>query len=494
MNTTYTIPVNRLGDNLEIRELTTGLWQVAGGHGKIDFEKAVESMRSIYDRGFTSFDMADHYGPAEDIAGAFYEQVKQEGFPNGKPQIMTKWVPEPGKMDMDVVRKGIEVSLRRLRTDSIDNLQFHWWDYLDPGYLPAMEGLAKLQEEGLISSIGLTNFDTAHARILREEGYPFVSNQVHFSLLDDRPCYDMGAFCRESGMKLLCYGTVSGGFLSERWLGKPEPSFDDISGNWSLMKYLRFIKAAGSWKALQGLLSVLEGLADKHGVGISNIATRWVLQHDFVGTVLIGTRLGLSDHLEENARICTFSLDDDDMAAITEARKGFSRLPGDCGDEYRKPPFLTAAGDLSDHKTHAWRMPLVERKPEEPCTGAAYNSGTVWEDIAGFSRAVREGDTIRVSGTTATLFGKAVAPDDAASQAEVCIDKIEAAIEALGGRLTDVVRTRIYVPNLKEDWEAVARVHGRRFSGIVPANTLVGAQLVGDEYRVEIEATAVIKA
>lgn len=494
MKQTPILPTAGIGDNLEITRMPSGLWQVAGGHGTIEFDKAVAAMRGIYDRGFTTFDMADHYGPAEDIAGTFFEQVKKDGFPQGRPQIMTKWVPEPGNMDESVVRAAIERALSRLKMDSIDLIQFHWWDYLDPGYLTAMEGLARLKEEGLIREVGLTNFDTAHARILVEMGFPVASNQVHFSLLDTRPAEEMSAFCKQQGVKLLCYGTVAGGFLSERWLGKPEPSFEDISGSWSLMKYLRFIRASGSWGAFQELLAGLSRIAKKHGVGISNVAARWVLEHPAVAGVLIGTRLGLSEHLEDNLKTFSFELDKEDRDIITEARSRFSRLPGDCGDEYRKPPFLTAAGDLSDHKTHAWRQPLLARHPEDGPAEGAYDSGTLWEGLAGFSRSVRRGNTIHVSGTTATLLDRVVPPGSAASQAEVCIDKIEAAVEALGGRLEDVVRTRIYVPRLEEDWEAVSRVHGRRFADIRPANTLVGAPLVGDEYLVEMEAEAVIQS
>jgi enamine deaminase RidA (YjgF/YER057c/UK114 family) len=121
------------------------------------------------------------------------------------------------------------------------------------------------------------------------------------------------------------------------------------------------------------------------------------------------------------------------------------------------------------------------------------DSDTVWEAMAGYARAVRVGDRILVSGTTATGPDGAVAPGDAAAQARFALDKIERAIEALGGRLRDVVRTRVYVARL-EDWEAVARVHGERFAAIRPANTLVQAGLVGEPYLVEIEAEAVIGA
>ena len=121
-------------------------------------------------------------------------------------------------------------------------------------------------------------------------------------------------------------------------------------------------------------------------------------------------------------------------------------------------------------------------------------SGTRWEEIAGYARAVRIGDRILVSGTTATgPSNEVIGAGDPAAQTRFILDKIEAAIDRLGASLRDVVRTRVYVKNVA-DCEAVARIHGEHFGDIRPANTLVQARLVGDEYLVEIEAEAVIGA
>jgi enamine deaminase RidA (YjgF/YER057c/UK114 family) len=124
---------------------------------------------------------------------------------------------------------------------------------------------------------------------------------------------------------------------------------------------------------------------------------------------------------------------------------------------------------------------------------SSIQTGTHWEALAGYARAVRVGDRILVSGTTATGPDGVVGMGDAAAQARFILDRIEAAIGQLGGRLGDVVRTRVYVRNIG-DWEVVARVHGERFGAIRPANTLVQAKLVGDEYLVEIEAEAIVGA
>jgi enamine deaminase RidA (YjgF/YER057c/UK114 family) len=129
----------------------------------------------------------------------------------------------------------------------------------------------------------------------------------------------------------------------------------------------------------------------------------------------------------------------------------------------------------------------VEKKIER----SSVSSGTVWEELAGYARAVRVGERILVSGTTATGPDGLVGGSDPAAQTRFILDKIEKALNQLGGTLQDVVRTRIYLRNVA-DWEPVARVHGERFGQIRPVNTLVQAQLVGDEYLVEIEAEAVV--
>ena len=121
------------------------------------------------------------------------------------------------------------------------------------------------------------------------------------------------------------------------------------------------------------------------------------------------------------------------------------------------------------------------------------SSGTDYEAIAGYSRAVRLGDTVHVSGTTATDgASEVVGIGDSAAQTDFIIRKIERALNEAGAQLSDVVRTRVYLAP-QADWEAVARVHGRYFGDIRPANTLLYVHaLVGDDYLVEMEAEAII--
>ena len=403
-------------------------------------------------------------------------------------QLLTKWVPEPGPSSREQVRDAVSRALRRLRAEQLDLLQFHTWSYADPRYLDTLGYLEELRAEGLIRYLGLTNVDTPHLGVLLHSGFDVVSNQVSLSLLDQRAAANgMLDLCAERGITVLAFGTVAGGFLTERWLDKPEPAWDELE-TWSQMKYARFIRQAGGWDALQTLLVAIDRVARRHGVSMANVACRYVLDQPAVGGIIVGARLGQSEHRADNLRIFDLTLGAADRQELEEAMARLDTIPGDCGDEYRRPPFLTAAGDLSDH-LDALPPPYEARTQGDGRTHVL--SGTVWEDLAGFSRAVRQGNRILVSGTTATHGDRRVGGSDPGAQMHFIIDKIEGALQSLGARLEDVVRTRIFIQN-EDDWEPVSRAHGYRFASIQPANTLVRADLIGDGYLVEMEAEAVL--
>jgi aryl-alcohol dehydrogenase-like predicted oxidoreductase/enamine deaminase RidA (YjgF/YER057c/UK114 family) len=473
-----------LAPGLEIPRVITGLWQVADMERDgtpLDADTAGRALAEYAEAGFDVFDMADHYGSAELLVGRYLAQAGP-----GRARAFTKWCPPPGPMTADVVREGVQQRLDRLGLARIDLLQFHWWQYRHPGYLDAMLELDRLRRAGTIGHLGVTNFDADHLRLLVRHGIAVVSNQVSFSLLDRRPAGRMTAVCRESGVTLLAYGVLAGGFLGDRWVDRPEPT---AIPDWSKSKYKRFIDTVGGWDALQRVLAAARAIAVKHGVSVANVAARWVLEQEVVGAVIIGARLGEREHRGDNLALFGFALDDADRARLAEAQSWLREIPGDCGDEYRRPPFLTASGDLSHHLAGLPRVFTATPGPAR-ADRTIVGSGSRWEPIAGYARAVRAGSRILVSGTTAT-HGEStmVCPGDAEGQTVYVLDKIGAAIEALGGELEDVVRTRIYVRDAACA-EPVSRVHGRYFGAIRPANTLVAVGGLVGGYEVEIEAEA----
>jgi len=469
-----------LAPDLSISRVLTGLWQIADMErdGRtLDPDAAARALRPYVDAGFTSFDMADHYGSAEIVASRL----------GGTPSVqrLTKWVPKPGPITLADARAAVERSLERLSASRIDLLQFHAWSYADPSWIDGLLHLQALKKEALIGHVGLTNVDAAHLNMVLATGIEVVSDQVCFSLLDRRAARALSDVCLRRGVRLLAYGTLAGGWLSDRWLGKSEPDWER-TGTWSQMKYGRFMRVAGGWDALQRVLRAADAVARRHGVSIANVASRWVLEQPAVAGVIIGARPGEREHVDDNLRVFSFALAPEDRAELEAALATLDSIPGDCGDEYRRPPFLTASGDLSHHVESFPAPYAVESRGGGRVLCL---SGTPWEGLAGFSRATRQGSRVHVSGTTATHGSLAIGGADAAAQTHFAIDKIAGALQSLGARLEDVVRTRVFVRRL-DDWEPVARAHGERFGHIQPANTLVSAGLVGDEYLVEVEAEA----
>ena len=325
---------------LQICRILNGMWQVSGGHGYIDPKTAVESMFPYLDSQFTTWDLADHYGPAEEFIGEFRRRLAAHRGPDATAgiQAFTKWVPSPGPMDRSLVDENINRSLRRMDLESLDLLQFHWWDYDDERYLEAVAHLENLRIEGKIRHLGLTNFDTKHLQKIVDEGYQVVSNQVQYSLIDRRPEIQMAQYCQEQGIHLLAYGTLAGGLLSERFLGQPEPDRSALTTA-SLSKYKQMVDAWGGWDLLQELLLTLKGIAGRHRVSIANVAIRYILDRPAVAGVIVGVRLGVADHRDDNAKVFDFGLEPEDLdrlESVLSRSRDLYQIIGDCGDEYRR--------------------------------------------------------------------------------------------------------------------------------------------------------------
>ncbi len=315
-----------LAPGYRISRVIRGGWQLAGGHGAIDSAIAVDDLIAAFDAGITTFDCADIYTGVEELYGAFRAKlIATRGAAAVTPiRVHTKLVPDLAILDR-VEKRDIEAivdqSLARLRLDRLDLVQFHWWDYAMPRWLEVFGWLDELRRAGKILHIGGTNFDTPHVAEVLAAGIPLLSLQVQYSVLDHRPEHGLGDLCRNHGVALLCYGSVAGGYLSDRWLGRPEPAGEQE--NRSLTKYKLIIDDFGGWELFQELLRALRRVADRHATDIATVASRVVLDRPGVAAVIVGARNRA--HVDANGAAGALRLtaaDHAEIAAVTARRTG----------------------------------------------------------------------------------------------------------------------------------------------------------------------------
>lgn len=306
-----------LAPGYSVSRLINGCWQLSSGHhvDSFDPQQVLKDLERLVDAGLTTFDCADIYTGVEALLGRLGARLRRRATTAPPIQIHTKLVPDLATLTT-VTRRQVEAiidrSLRRLAVDRLDLVQFSWWDYRVPRYVEVAGWLVDLQQRGKIRHLGTTNFDRQRLAELLAAGCPIAVHQVQYSLLDRRVESGLGQLCREHGIHLLCYGSLAGGFLSERWIGKARPEVP--LANRSLMKYRLIIEEFGGWDLFQDLLRKLRQIAAKHDVGLANIATRWVLDRSQVAALLLGTRNAA--HLENNLRVFSLRLDADDRAEL----------------------------------------------------------------------------------------------------------------------------------------------------------------------------------
>jgi len=302
-----------------ISKVIKGGWHLAGGHGIIDQNKALEDMYQFVKAGITTFDCADIYTGVEELIGKFRKKYQDE-FQSGELapiQIHTKYVPDYSSLATlkkeDTV-KIIDRSLRRLNVEQLDLVQFAWWDYQFPRYLETAVHLSELQKSGKIRHLGVTNFDTVRIKEMLNAGVEITTNQVQYSLLDRRVENSMSDLAQEHNIPYLCYGSIAGGFLSDRYLETSDPT--QPYENRSLTKYRLIIDEFGGYNLFQELLKVLRTIADKYHVGVAEIASKYVLQKPMVASVIIGARN--NKHLNNLKKLDYFNLNNDDLEAISK--------------------------------------------------------------------------------------------------------------------------------------------------------------------------------
>jgi aryl-alcohol dehydrogenase-like predicted oxidoreductase len=327
----------RLRDDFSLPRIVKGGWQIADDHSdsRIAKEQAAADMFAFVDAGITAFDCGDIYVGVEEKIGYFLGQLRARSGAEAAARIKvaTKFVPafldKQGLRSIDRrhCQQIIDRSLKRLRQDRLDLVQHHWWDYDTPGNVETALILRDLQRAGKIHHLGATNYDVPHMREMLDAGVDLVSHQVQYSLLDRRPENGMVALCARANFKLLCYGVLAGGLLSETWLGIPDPGRPALE-NVSLDKYYRIVQDFGGWSLFQELLAATQTIARKHGVSITNVATRYVLERPGVGAAIIGARN--ATRIPDTVKVFSFSLDAADYALLDPILARSAGPTGDC--------------------------------------------------------------------------------------------------------------------------------------------------------------------
>jgi aryl-alcohol dehydrogenase-like predicted oxidoreductase len=325
-------PRAELAPGTSIPRLINGCWQLASDHrdNAQNTEDSLADLLLLATLGLTTFDCADIYTGVEERLGALRHRWIAEGGGEESLRVHTKFVPDRDRLptiDQDYVEYIIGRSRKRLGGAPLDLVQFHWWDFAVDGWVNTARWLERLRSEGSIRLLGVTNFDVEHLQPILDAGVEIVSNQVQYSLLDRRPAHRMADFCQQRRISLLAYGTLAGGFLTNRWLDQPDPG-TQVS-NRSLTKYRLIISEFGDWNDFQQLLHTLNAIARKHGVSIANVATRWTLDRPGVAAVILGA--ANATHAHNNLRTFKLALDREDLEQIAEQLR---HRPGPKGDIY----------------------------------------------------------------------------------------------------------------------------------------------------------------
>lgn len=298
-------------DGHQLSTVFKGNWQLAGGHGAVDKNKAIEDLFAYVEHGVNVFDVGDIYAGTEELMGVFLSEYRKQ-FGNEAARhirIHTKFVPDLDALETLTkkdIRTVIERSLRRMGLERLHLVQFHWWDYSKGDFVQAGLYLEELRKEGLIETIGLTNFDCAHTQSLLDVGVEVKSNQIQFSLLDPRPLNGMLDFAQQHNIAIFCYGILAGGLLSAARPG-------DEPANRSHVKYQLIINEVGK-QHYQATLRQLQTLAKKYQTTPANIAIAFALQTPGVSSAIVGPRN--AKHVDELNQLDALILSKDEYAFL----------------------------------------------------------------------------------------------------------------------------------------------------------------------------------
>ena len=316
----------------QISPIIKGGWQLSAGHSldrTIEDAAAVADTVAFVEAGISTLDFGDIYVGVEELIGRALKDLQSRYGQSARNmvQLHTKYVPNEKSLstyDPRDVSAIVNRSLGRLGVDQVDLVQFHWWNYEANHYLDAMRELFALKDEGKIRHIGITNFDTAKTKEFTDAGFKPASTQVQYSLLDRRVELSLGKYCIDNGIGIIAFGTVAGGFISERFLGASEPNEFATRSN---VKYKLIIEDFGGWELFQELLRVLDQIAKNHQSDIASISSAWTLQQPGVKAVIVGARN--QDHLNRNLAIPNIVFTESELSAVNNVLAQSKVIEGD---------------------------------------------------------------------------------------------------------------------------------------------------------------------
>ena len=316
----------------QISPIIKGGWQLSAGHSldrTIEDVAAVADTVAFVEAGISTLDFGDIYVGVEELIGRALKELQSRYGQSARNmvQLHTKYVPNEKSLstyDPRDVSAIVNRSLGRLGVDQVDLVQFHWWNYEANHYLHAMRELFALKDEGKIRHIGITNFDTAKTKEFTDAGFKPASTQVQYSLLDRRVELSLGKYCIDNGIGIIAFGTVAGGFISERFLGASEPNEFATRSN---VKYKLIIEDFGGWELFQELLRVLDQIAKNHQSDIASISSAWTLQQPGVKAVIVGARN--QDHLNRNLAIPNIVFTESELSAVNNVLAQSTVIEGD---------------------------------------------------------------------------------------------------------------------------------------------------------------------
>ena len=301
---------------LEVSEVGLGTW-VFGGDcwQEADDAVSVSVVEEAIDKGMTFIDTAPIYGSgrSETVIGKALKGKRDQAVVATKCGIYAKGKGIAIDLSAGAIRQEIEDSLRRLGIETIDLYQCHWPDEKTP-MEESFGELNKLVEEGKIRYIGISNFDKVQTEKALSLA-PVVTNQVQYSLFDRTIEEGLLPICEENKVSIISYGSLGGGILSGKYKEPPMLQKGDVRSF-----FYRFYKEP-FWSKGKELVSVLEDIAKKRNVRVSEVAINWVLSNEGVGVCLAGCRT--PEQVDMNIRAGNWQLSSEELGLIS---KEYSRI------------------------------------------------------------------------------------------------------------------------------------------------------------------------